>query len=68
MKKLTSELRELCATNPDVALILETFQEIDQVYQEVLEATGEASRPALEATSSAKVTVSFRPSLSSSGN
>ncbi|GEM_PF-2296958 len=68
MESLTNELRELSAGDPDMALVLGTFEEIDRVYREVLEATGEMREPVLEAANSAKVMVSFRPSVSSCAN
>lgn len=36
----SEELRKLCETDPDVALLISTFKELDQIYQDGLEALG----------------------------
>jgi len=67
MDNLTNELRRLREDNMDVELILNIYGEIERVYRDTLKAMGLASRYAPEAADSAKVTVSFRPTQSSSG-
>jgi len=67
MNNLTKELRRLREDDPNVALILDVFREIEQVYHGALEAMGATSKYAPEVVNSAEVTVSFRPTPSSSG-
>ena len=68
MNSLTDELRRLREQEPDVALILDTFEEIERVYRDTLEAMGVTGKHTLEAKNSAEVTISFRPVASSSSD
>jgi len=66
MNVVTNELRSLRENDPDLALILDTFEEIERVYQGTLEAMGSVSRNIPKVMNSAEVTVSFQPSPYSS--
>lgn len=68
MDSLTNELRQLREEEPDVALVFDVFGEIERVYREALEAMGLTSKHTPEVMNSAEVTISFRPSASSSGD
>ena len=68
MNSLTDELLRLRENDPDVALILDAFGEIERVYRDALEAMGVTSKHTPEVRNSADVTVSFRPTASSSGS
>jgi hypothetical protein len=60
MSRLTDELYQLRQNDPDVALVLDAYEEIDRVYAEIIEAMGGRSKPATEIMNSANVTISFR--------
>lgn len=62
MGMLPEELRKLRASNPDVALILDAFAQLDAVYRESLKAMGVTPERSLQVANSADVTVSFDPS------
>ena len=66
MNIVTSELRSLRENNPDLALILDTFEEIERVYQGTLEAMGSVTKNIPKVMNSAEVTLSFQPSPYSS--
>lgn len=66
MDIVANELRSLRDSNPDLALVLDTFEEIERVYQETLEAMGSVGRNIPKVTNSAEVTLSFQPSPYSS--
>lgn len=68
MNSLTEELRRLREHDPDVALVLDVFGEIERVYRDTLEAMGVTSRHTPEVKNSAEVIISFRPTPSSSGD
>ncbi len=68
MSSLTNELRRLREDDPDVALVLDVFGEIERVYSDTLEAMGVTSKYTPEVRNSAEVTLSFRPTPSSSGD
>ena len=68
MNGLTNELRRLREDDQDVALILDVFREIERVYRDTLEAMGSTSKHTPEVRNSAEVTISFRPTPSSSGD
>ena len=68
MNNTTKELHRLREENPDVALILDVFVEIERVYREALEAMGITSKHTPEVRNSAEVTISFRPTPSSFGD
>lgn len=67
MDNLTKELRQLAEDEPDVALILEIYGEIDRVYRDALEAMRSTNNPTPEARNSAQMTISFHPTASSAG-
>lgn len=60
MMELTEELRQLRDANPDVATVLDAYMEIDRIYKEILEATGQTGKPKLVVSSSADITVSLK--------
>jgi len=66
MNGLTEELRQLRDGDPYMRLVLDTFEEIEQVYRESLETMGISSQEISEVKNSADVTISFRPSASTS--
>jgi len=66
MNVMTNELRNLCENDPDLALILDTFEEIERVYEGTLEAMGTVSKNIPKTTNSAEVIISFQPSPYSS--
>lgn len=68
MNGLTNELRRLREDDPDVALILDVFGEIERVYRDTLEAMGATNKHTPEVRNSAEVTISFWPTPSSSGD
>lgn len=68
MNSLTNELRRLREDDPDVALVLDVFGEIERVYRDALEAMGVTSKHTPEVMNSAEVTISFYPTPSSSGD
>jgi len=61
---LTEELRQLRENDPEIALVLDVFGEAERIYHEALEAMGVTGAPTLEVQNSAEVTVSFRPTAS----
>ncbi len=62
MNGLSEELRVLSDQNPDVALILSTYQLIEQVYVGGLKAMGMVGEMETSVTSSAEVTISLSQS------
>jgi hypothetical protein len=66
MERLTNKLRQLRKDDPDVALLIDTFEQIDTVYRASLEAMGASHSALPEVANCAEVTVSFDPSSSSS--
>ena len=68
MKGITNELRQLRDNDPDLALVLDVFGEIERVYCDTLEAMGVTQEHVPEIRNSAEVTISFRPTSSSSGS
>lgn len=67
MNNLTKELHQLSENEPDVALILDIYGEIERVYHDALEAMGATRTLTSEVRNSAEVTISFHPTPSSSG-
>lgn len=65
MSRLTEELDQLRQNDPDVALVLDVYEEINQVYSEIIEAMVGKSKPILEVMNSANLTISFHPTQSS---
>jgi len=63
---INEQLRQLCEDDPDLALILDVYEETERVYREALEAMGVASKHTIEVKNSAEVTISFGPPISSS--
>ena len=66
MASLPMDLAGLRNSDPDVALILDSYAEIERVYQDALEAMGASGRQAPEVKNTAEVTISFREPPSSS--
>jgi len=66
MKSLTNELRQVLENEPDIALLLNVFGEIERTYHETLEVMGITSKPIPEVGNSAEVTISFHPTAYSS--
>jgi len=64
---LADELRQIYDTEPEIALMLDTFNEIERVYQEALVAMGVVSTCTSEVKNSAEVVISFRQKASTSG-
>lgn len=64
MGSIAEELRRLREEDPDVALVLDTFREIDLVYRCALESMGGIYKYKPEVKNSAEVTISssFTPS------
>ena len=60
MKNLSPELLKLREQDPDIALIIDTYSEIEEVYQKALEAMGRIAAPLQESCNSAKVTIQFK--------
>lgn len=61
MSELTEELRRLRENDPDIALILDKFGEINRVYCGSLEAMGSVRKHVSTVRSSADVTYSINP-------
>jgi hypothetical protein len=68
MENHSKGTEEILAENPDVALIIDIFKEIERVYLESLEAMGIENRQMPSVKNSSEITISFRPSISSSGD
>jgi uncharacterized protein (DUF169 family) len=66
MNGLTEELDRLCQSDPDVATVFNTFAEIERIYAAAAQAMGLGGKSLSEAGSAVEVTVTFRPSSSSS--
>lgn len=66
MNTLESEIRRLRDDDPELALALDVFDQIDRVYREALEAMGESGGRATDVMNSAEWTTSFRSTFSSS--
>lgn len=65
---LTSELQRLREQNKDLALILDTFTAIDHAYRESLKAMGQVNGGTPVVKSSAEVTLSINPSISTANH
>ena len=65
MNKLSDELQRLSDNNQDVKLVLDTYKEIEKVYEESLVAMGVTVSKEPEFCNTAKVTISFRSDSSS---
>jgi len=68
MENHSKGLEEIFANNPDVGLIIDIFKEIEHVYLESLEAMGIENRQIPSVKNSSEISISFRPSISSSGD
>lgn len=68
MENHSKGTEEILAENRDVALIIDIFKEIERVYLESLEAMGIENRQMPSVKNSSEITISFRPSISSSGD
>lgn len=66
MTSLSNELRILRDTDPDVALVLEAFEDIERVYRASLIAMGQSNEVSLGAGDAADITLSFQDILSTS--
>lgn len=66
MANLSDQLRELHKDDPDVASILDFYEEIEKIYQQTLEAIGVSTKHSPSIMNSSNVMISFRPSISSS--
>ena len=64
MDNMESKLRQLRDSDPDLALILDTFEEISRVYRETLRAMGATSEQAPEVMNSSQMMASFHSSSS----
>lgn len=64
---LSDELQQLLKANPDVALILEAFGEIERVHGSALEAMGLRKQYVSDSKSSSEVAISFRDVQSTVG-
>ena len=60
MNRLTNELCRLREDDPDVALVLDVFGEIERVYRDTLEAMGVTSKYTPDVRNSAQETLSFQ--------
>ncbi len=58
MKNITDTFRSYQDETPDVNEVLSTFQELENVYREALEAIGMHQREKSEVRNSAEVTIS----------
>ncbi len=61
MQTHPGDLTQLRQTDPAVALIMDTFENIDRVYRQSLKAMGMAQASVPEVRNSADVSVSLRP-------
>ncbi len=61
---LADQLQQLRAHDPDIAAVLNTFDEIDQIYREALEATGSVSSNVSLTKNFGEMTLSFDRSSS----
>jgi len=68
MENHSKGMMEIFADNVDIALIIDIFKEIERVYLESLEAMGIENRQMPSVKNSSEITISFRPSISSSGD
>ncbi|MFA4925195.1 MAG: hypothetical protein WC524_00895 [Candidatus Aminicenantales bacterium] len=68
MENHSKGTEEIFAENPDVALIIDIFKEIERVYLESLEAMGIENRQMPSVKNSSETTISFKLSISSSGD
>lgn len=59
MASLTDKLRELHNEDPDVARVVDAFEEIDRIYQAALRAMGMGDKPVSFVGSTAEMSVSF---------
>jgi len=59
MNQLTDQLRDLKASDSDVALLLDVYGEIGRIYNESLKAMGVVVAPSFGVANSAEVTLSF---------
>jgi len=66
MTLLTKELEEIGRNDPDVALVLNVFQEIERVYNDALEAMGGTNKGRAGVINSENVSTSFCPTSSTS--
>lgn len=62
MNNLTNELLRLRKNDADIALVLGSFEEIEHIYWDALEAMGVVSKPIPEVRNSAEVNISFHSS------
>ena len=67
MTGLSDEIRTLRETDPDVALVLNTYDEIERVYHEALKAMGLTNEISMGVENSAEVTISFKDMIYTSG-
>lgn len=65
MNCLTEELRKLKDEDADIALVIDTFAELQRAYSDTLTAMGVLEEPEFAVRNSADMTISFRPGASS---
>lgn len=68
MSPFSSELRRLREEDPDVAPLLDVFQDLQFVYRDSLEAMGLLARPTVEVSNSADIAAPLTPWYSTSGD
>ena len=68
MSTLTDEIRRLRQDEPDVALILDTYEEAENIYREALGAMGVVGERMSMARDSSDVVVSFGNETTTSGH
>jgi hypothetical protein len=61
---MTDVLSRLREENPEIAQILELYEETEHIYQDALKAMGQMPTSMFESRNSAEVTVSLPPSQS----
>ena len=60
--EMPSELLKLRASDPDLALVLDVFAQVDAVYREALKAAGVIPDHSFHVANTADVTISFSAS------
>jgi hypothetical protein len=61
---MTDVLLRLREESPEIAQILDLYEETERIYQDALKAMGQMPTPMFESKNSAEVTVSLSPSQS----
>lgn len=62
METITKKLNQLREADPEVALIMDYYWELEKIYKEALEAMGYQNIPLSEVGNSAEFTIVFNPS------